>query len=409
MLSRFSDSRVVIVGGAVQDVRLLDALLRRSGLKHIHPLTDPRTAPASIAQLDPDLVVLDIQVREVDGFALLDEIVRDAAGDYRPVLVLTGHLDAHASSRALALGAKDFLAKPVDAGDVLLRVGNLLETRLLHLELRRTSSVLADELHERHSNQNRPAAEDHQTGDEAKHALVASAFAPGAMTMVFQPIIELSQVRTIGYEALARFCVEPVRTPDRWFADAADVGLGDALEVAAVSKALESLPRMTPGDVFLAINVSPGTLLHRGLLDLMTENVASRVVLELTEHHQIEDYGPVLDALGALRERGVRIGVDDTGAGFSSLRHILALTPDIIKLDMSLVRDIDQDPARRALAASMAAFAADTGAQLIAEGVETAEELLALVALGVRYAQGYHLGRPADPSVMPSRLVTEDS
>jgi EAL domain-containing protein (putative c-di-GMP-specific phosphodiesterase class I) len=118
------------------------------------------------------------------------------------------------------------------------------------------------------------------------------------------------------------------------------------------------------------------------------------VVIELTEHVPVEDYGPVVDAFARLRVRGVRLAVDDTGAGFAGFRHILALAPDIIKLDSSLVRGIELDPARRALTAALVAFAADTGVDLLAEGVETFDELDTLTALGVRWAQGYLLGRP---------------
>jgi EAL domain-containing protein (putative c-di-GMP-specific phosphodiesterase class I) len=95
-----------------------------------------------------------------------------------------------------------------------------------------------------------------------------------------------------------------------------------------------------------------------------------------------------------LRERGVRLAIDDAGAGYSSLRHILQLRPDLIKLDMSLTRNICIDPARKALAAAMVNFARDTGSQIIAEGVETASEFATLRALGAEKAQGYFLGRP---------------
>jgi EAL domain-containing protein (putative c-di-GMP-specific phosphodiesterase class I) len=143
------------------------------------------------------------------------------------------------------------------------------------------------------------------------------------------------------------------------------------------------------------VNVPAETLLGPELLALAAPDIAPRLVLELTEHMPIQDYGPVLCALGPLRNRGVQLAVDDTGAGYASLRHILTLTPDIIKLDGSLVRGIQHDPARRALAAALISFATDTETRLIAEGVETGDELATLTALGIRWVQGYHLGRPA--------------
>jgi EAL domain-containing protein (putative c-di-GMP-specific phosphodiesterase class I) len=151
--------------------------------------------------------------------------------------------------------------------------------------------------------------------------------------------------------------------------------------MAAVASAMRVLPDL-PANAFLAVNVSAETLLRDELRDVVTAEHGPRMVLELTEHQPIEDYAPLLRALEPLRERGARIAVDDTGAGYASLRHILALRPDIIKLDISLVRDLNHDPARRALAASLVTF-------------ENADELAALTALGIRWGQGYYLGRPA--------------
>jgi EAL domain-containing protein (putative c-di-GMP-specific phosphodiesterase class I)/AmiR/NasT family two-component response regulator len=399
MLSRFSDARVVVIDDTVANVELLDMVLRRIGIRHIHTLTDPREAMAVIERVDPDLILLDLHMPHLDGFTLLAEIVGHAAGTYQPVLVLTADTTTEASHRALSIGAKDFLTKPFDITEVQLRVGNLLETRDLHQQLRRVSSSLAGELRDLRRQEDQDT-----TARELRLEVIKSALMPGAMTMVFQPIIELAAGRTVGYEALARFALEPQRTPDRWFADAATVGLGHTLELSAVAKALDDLP-LLPLDAFMAINVSPEVIMRPELLDLITPEIAPRIVLELTEHHPVEDYAPVIDALDRLRHRGARLGVDDTGAGFASLRHILALEPDVIKLDLSLVRDVDQDPARRALAGALVAFAAETGTHLVAEGVETAEELGTLIGLGVGWAQGYHLGRPADPSVTPKPLL----
>lgn len=122
-----------------------------------------------------------------------------------------------------------------------------------------------------------------------------------------------------------------------------------------------------------------------------------------TEHTLVDDYPDLLAALHAVRQRGTRLAIDDTGSGYSSLSHILKLAPDFIKLDRDLVSGIDVDPVRRALAASVVTFAADTGAQIIAEGVETEDELEVLRRIGVRYAQGYHLGHPAAPDAIENR------
>jgi EAL domain-containing protein (putative c-di-GMP-specific phosphodiesterase class I) len=114
----------------------------------------------------------------------------------------------------------------------------------------------------------------------------------------------------------------------------------------------------------------------------------------MTEHAAVEEYETLQEALAQLRERGIRVAVDDTGAGFASLRHILQLSPEFVKLDISLTRGIAKDPPRRALAAALTAFANELGASIIAEGVEREEELTALAELRVHHVQGYLLGRP---------------
>jgi EAL domain-containing protein (putative c-di-GMP-specific phosphodiesterase class I) len=213
--------------------------------------------------------------------------------------------------------------------------------------------------------------------------------------MHFQPIAELESGLVVGYEALARFDVEPIRSPEAWFSSASDVGLGVDLELAAIEAAIRQLPRI-PAGRFLSLNVSPATAETGELLDLcLAEGVdPARLVVEVTEHAPVDDYGRLCASLDALRERGARLAIDDAGAGFASLRHVLRLHPEMIKLDVSLTRNIDTDPVRRALASSLISFAQEVDATIVAEGIETRWEAEALTALGVRYGQGFHLARP---------------
>ena len=223
---------------------------------------------------------------------------------------------------------------------------------------------------------------------------------PGSLSVVFQPIFDLETDELSAVEALARFEVAPYRPPNLWFDEAARHGLGVDLELLAAAKAigyLDSLPR----GVDLSINAGPETVLSGRLQELLEPS--SRIVLELTEHTMIDDYPRLVSALQAMRQAGIRVSVDDTGAGYSSLTHILRLAPDFIKLDRDLVTGIDVDPVRRALAASLVTFACSTGAQIIAEGVEDQAELDALRDLGVHFAQGYHLGHPAPVGAINTR------
>lgn len=228
---------------------------------------------------------------------------------------------------------------------------------------------------------------------EAKRDRIASAIEREEYAVVYQPIWKVSTQRLLGFEALARFSRPPMRSPDLWFAEAAEVGLRGALELAVARTALSRLNSF-PLSMYISVNVSPELVLSGELTRDLRDLPAERIVLEITEHAQIKDYDRLREALGPLRDRGVRIAVDDAGAGYSSLQHILQLRPDLIKLDMSLTRNIDGDSARHALATALVGFAVSTGCSIIAEGVETASELKALRAIGVEKAQGYFLGGP---------------
>ena len=218
-----------------------------------------------------------------------------------------------------------------------------------------------------------------------KSALDAGEFWP-----VFQPIVRLGTGETVGYEALTRF---PDGTrPDLRFAEAATVGLGDDYELAAIQAALAVAPAL-PAANFLTLNVSPLVLLKNGRrLKELLHKAPRRLVLELTEHVAIDDYAVLRGAIEAIGP--IEVAVDDAGAGYASLRHILELRPAFAKLDISLVHDIDNDPLRQALVAGLVHFAQWSGCHLIAEGVESRNEAAALGLLGVELAQGFLFGRP---------------
>jgi len=222
---------------------------------------------------------------------------------------------------------------------------------------------------------------------------IESVLARRAIGMVCQPIVELGTGTMVGAEALARFPDSPQRPPDWWFGEANGAQLGTQLEVAAAERAVALLDQLPP-DTYLTVNVGPGTIGAPEVLRLVESIDASRLVLELTEHLPVEDYERLRGALDHLRCRGARLAIDDTGAGFASLAHILKLSPEFIKLDRALVRGIEEDPVRRAMAAALVDFAAQTGAAVVAEGIETPEELDVIRGLGITLAQGYLLSRP---------------
>ena len=222
---------------------------------------------------------------------------------------------------------------------------------------------------------------------------VRAVLAGDALSMVFQPIVELGRGGTVGMEALARFAVEPRRPPDVWFAEAAAVGLLVDLELAAVDAALAQFDRVGPR-TYVSVNLSPESVMSPRLLPVVAGHPGERIVIEVTEHAPVEDYETVNAALASLRAQECRLAIDDTGAGFASLRHILRLAPEVIKLDLSLTQGLDSDPARRALATALIFFAGEIGATIVAEGIETQAEVDALRTLGVGFGQGYFFGRP---------------
>jgi PAS domain S-box-containing protein len=214
-----------------------------------------------------------------------------------------------------------------------------------------------------------------------------------AFSMVFQPIVDFRTRELLGLEALARFKAPPRRPPDHWFAEADALGLRPELEMLAIEEAVTYMDRLPEG-AFMSVNISPETLLTKDFSGIIATVDAERLVVEVTEHAAVSDYTQLNQAVSKLRERGVRLAIDDAGAGFSSLKHIVRLVPEFIKLDMFLTRDINSDPVKRALAAAMVSFAAEIGSGLVAEGVETARELDALGDLGVEEAQGFFLSKP---------------
>lgn len=212
-----------------------------------------------------------------------------------------------------------------------------------------------------------------------------------AFWSVFQPVVELGDGRSIGYEALTRF-TDGTR-PDVRFLEASAAGLGIVLEEACLRAALAGADAL-PANVWLSINVSPELILDPTRLPLVLRDVRRLVVVEVTEHVPVDDYELLRAAIERLGVR-VRLAIDDAGAGYASFRHIIELRPDFVKVDIGLVRGIDSDTSRQALVAGMGHFAAKTGCTLIAEGIETDEERQALRDLGVMFGQGYLMGRPA--------------
>jgi EAL domain-containing protein (putative c-di-GMP-specific phosphodiesterase class I) len=222
------------------------------------------------------------------------------------------------------------------------------------------------------------------------------------LEVALQPIVDLASGEIVGAEALARFTDrdgQAIATED-CFLDAHALGLGIELELAAVRLALASHDRLPEG-LYLALNASPTLLAGDELIGMLAAHDRRPLVVELTEHHAVEDYFALGRALDDLRTHDIRVAIDDVGSGFSSFRHVTRVNPEILKLDRSLVCGIDDDPVRQSLAAAIVAFAADVGAVVVSEGIESESELACLRELAVGLGQGFFLGRPSSGEVGP--------
>jgi EAL domain-containing protein (putative c-di-GMP-specific phosphodiesterase class I) len=213
----------------------------------------------------------------------------------------------------------------------------------------------------------------------------------GEFDSVYQPIVRTTDQGVIGHECLTRFRPEPYQSPDRWFAMADTVGLLKELELAAIHKALAALSEF---DGYLSVNISPSTILKCDLEKELAPYPLKRLVLEITEHSAIDNYEEIDEALKDLRARGLHLAIDDAGAGYASMRHILMLSPDMVKIDRTITEGVDSHPGRQAMASAFRGFATRIGCALVAEGVETQAERQALEFIGVPHAQGFYFGEP---------------
>jgi EAL domain-containing protein (putative c-di-GMP-specific phosphodiesterase class I) len=244
------------------------------------------------------------------------------------------------------------------------------------------------------------AAQERNSLDEQRRARIRArmrALIDGrGLAVAFQPIVDLASGRVVGAEALARFTdADGTAIPtERCFLDAHAVDLGVELELAVIRRALDCESRLPEGR-YLALNVSPAVLEGDDLaFEIAAHHTTRPLVVEITEHQPIEDYVALSASLDRLRELGVRVAVDDVGSGFASFRHVTRVNPDILKLDRTLVCGIDDDPVRQSLAAAIVAFAADLGAVVVSEGIESESELSCLKGLAVACGQGFFLARP---------------
>jgi EAL domain-containing protein (putative c-di-GMP-specific phosphodiesterase class I) len=297
------------------------------------------------------------------------------------------------------------------SGRLTLELNNLLTQARLHgdsVETLLLAGDMAARMAERADSDGRPLRTDARPAlraeeiDAARSGLARLVEGEG-LSMVVQPIVDIREGTVHAYEALARFGPQgATSSPLHWFSLADELGARPALERACLRQALELFPHRPPG-TSLTVNLSVPVLLESATIAMLAEradslaNELDGLVIEITEETLVQSDDQLQGAIAPLRHLGARLAVDDMGAGYSGLRQITAVLPSYLKLDKALVSGIDSDPDRAALVEALAGYASQVGSLLIAEGIETGEELQELRRLGVPLVQGYHFSRPGEP------------
>lgn len=378
---------------------LRDLISGDPGLELVAEASDADEAITQALRHRPDVCLTDVKMPGGGGQWFAKEILRDLPKV--KIIALTAYEDRVTVTEMLSAGAVGYLVKGGDFKEILSAIhGSVHGESVFSADV---TSTLVKEL----SPRLRREADD--ASDLRTHYRGIRKILDGdALRMVYQPIVDLASRKVVAMEALARFDVTPVRSPDIWFADAEQVGLLVELEIAAIRAAIKRI-EMLPEDARLSVNVSPGTLMSMSASVVFGDVDYSRMIIEITEHAAVDDYEGLAAALRTTREAGALLAVDDFGSGFASLRHILRLDPDLIKLDVSLTQSIDTEIKKEALAAALATFGSKIGMTLIAEGIETENELNALTAMGISWGQGFYLGVPSplgsDPDVLSDALA----
>jgi EAL domain-containing protein (putative c-di-GMP-specific phosphodiesterase class I)/FixJ family two-component response regulator len=363
-------------------------------LRVVGAVRDAESAIDVAAKVRPDVALVDARMPGGGGVRATREIRRRCPSTR--VIGLSAYEDPETVVSMIEAGAIAYVAKGDSTEEILSAIQRSSEDRptLSSGVVRLAAEALA----ERRAHDTRRAPARRRVVERIHRAMSGD-----ALSMVFQPVFDLRLGAVRGVEALGRFGIRPRRSPDLWFAEASSVGLGVDLELAAARKALAFVDEL-PAGMFLSINLSPATLCSPRLTPIFAKYPRDQVVLEITEHARVDDYDQLKRHIARLRAQGLRFAIDDVGAGFSSLRHVVALHPDFIKLDIALTLGVERDNVRTALVATMVSFAERASTTVIAEGIETRAQLEVLKQLGVEYGQGFLLGRPGP---MPDWSATD--
>ena len=370
--------RVLLVDDQGDILRAYARWLTAGGFQ-VDTADDGSTAADMASKTAYDVIVSDISMPGMTGVEML-RAVRERDQDV-PVVLMTAQPEIETAMDAVELGALRYLAKPVD-GQLLVQVAEHA------VRLHKLARLKRDAL--------RVTGSDAQPGDRVA---LEGAFerALSGLWLAFQPIVMVSEKRIFAYEALMRSREAALPHPGAMLSAAERLDRLPDLGRAIRERAAAAAAAMPDPSALLFINLHPADFQDPTLFseDAPLAPFARRIVLEVTERSALDDISNLRDKVSRLRSLGYRIAVDDLGAGYAGLAAFANLEPDVVKIDMSLVRDVETTRTKSTLVASLTGVCRDLGMKVVAEGVETAGERDALIELGCDLLQGYFFARPA--------------
>jgi EAL domain-containing protein (putative c-di-GMP-specific phosphodiesterase class I)/CheY-like chemotaxis protein len=369
--------RVLVVDDEEALVRVIARVLTAAGYR-VSTAADGKEATGMLARATFDVILSDIDMPEMDGIQFLQDIRRRDADV--PVVLMTGNPDLTTAVLAVEHGALQYLVKPADLDGLLNVVARAVGLNRM-AKLKQAALVLVS----------------HGGLGVADRLALEASFerALDTMWIAYQPIVRVTDRSLFGYEVLLRSDEAPLPSPEAILDAGERLGrlehLGQSIR-AGVTAAVSQAPA---GSTFF-VNLHPCDLMDDTLFfaDAPLSTVASRVVLELTERASLDQVKDVRGKLRELRRIGFRIAIDDLGAGYAGLTSFATLEPEFVKLDMSLVRDIDRSRTKETLVRSMTSLCKELGMQVVAEGVETRQECELLAELHCDFLQGYLFAKP---------------
>lgn len=372
--------RILIVDDEDALLRVLSRVLGNAGYDVV-TAADGQRAIELLGSATFDAIVSDIDMPRLNGLQLLQAVRQ---GDFDvPVILMTGAPLLETAVKAVAFGALLYVTKPIDTDELQKALARAVR-------LKRVAKLKQEAL---------TLVSDGGLGMTDRAALETS-FGRSLETMwlAYQPIVRVSDHSLFAYEALLRSGEQTLPNPGAMLHAAERLGRLSELGRSVRASAAAGAARLEPATL-LFVNLHSQDLLDETLVSPQSplSQVAHRIVLEITERASLEGIPDARARMTQLRRLGFRIAIDDLGAGYSGLTSFAALEPELVKLDMALVRDIDKSPIKAKLVSSLTVLCKELGMQVVAEGVETVQERDLLVELGCDFLQGYLLGRPDRP------------